>query len=60
MSDQITIYTYKEFSITYYVCVHVAFGLRIKISKSYNNYDKYVIPLNLIPFIIINKICINC
>ena len=60
MSDQITLYTYTEFGITYNVCIHGAFGLCIEISKSYNNYDKYDVPFEFDSFKIINKICINC
>ena len=44
MSDQMTIYTYTEFGIAYNVYIHGTFVLRIEISKSYNNYDKYIIP----------------
>ena len=44
MSDQMTIYTYTQFGIAYNVCIHGALGLRNEISKSYNNYGKYVIP----------------
>ena len=44
MSDQMTICTYTEFGIAYNVCILGTFDLHIEISKSYNNYDKYVIP----------------
>ena len=39
-----TIYTYTEFDIAYNVCNHGDFGPRIEISKSYDNYEKYIIP----------------
>ena len=40
MSDQMTIYTYTEFGIAYNVYIHVL----LTFAKSYNDYDKYVIP----------------
>ena len=44
MSDQMTLYTYTAFDIAYNVCIKGDFGPRIEISKSYDNYEKYIIP----------------